>query len=95
MKVFESHYDGKFGSLLCLVAAPDAKIAFQLVQEHCKQVSDDLYMYEDLSPVVENGYYVSMDESVAVSRFTEFKEIEGLTFDTYFPTIVRHAGYIE
>lgn len=95
MKVFESHYDGDFGNLLCLVAAPNAETAFQLVQEHCKQVSDDLYMYEDLSPEVKDGHYVSSYDCVAVSHFTEFKEIVGLTYATDAPTIVCFAGYIE
>ena len=95
MKVFESHYDGDYGKLLCLVAAPNAETAFWLVQEHCKQVSDDLYMYECLSPEVKDGYYVSAYDSITVSHFTEFKEIEGLTYATDAATIVRFAGYIE
>ena len=95
MKVFESHYDGDYGKLLCLVAAPNAETAFRLVQEHSRQVSDELYMYEDLSPEVKDGYYVSSYDCVAVSHFTEFKEIEGLTYATDVPTIVRYAGYIE
>lgn len=97
MKVFESHYDGDYGASLCLVAAPDAETAFRLVQECCGRMGDNFYMYAELTPEIQDGHYIANKRytSSVYSYFTEFKEIEGLTFETDEPVVIRHTGYIE